>query len=1092
MKRAMGLCPVGVLLVLATVAAPPAFAQKITGEITGTVTDASGAAVPGASVTAHCEATGLTRSTAADSTGGYRLPDLPVCVYKVTVSLTGFKSSSRTAQAAVNNVTKADFKLELGDKAEEVTVEGVAPLVEFSDKLNNYVDAQRIDSIPLNGRDFNSLLGVTPGVQRAPGGGFLAVNISGQRRTANNYMLDGMPNNDRYYGDSLLNQTGVVGTPATLVPMDAIAEFTVQQTPSAEFGVKGGAAINVVLKSGTNAYHGSAHIYFADDFANAANYFNKATGAEGCSGSACGERTAMRNKQFGGTFGGPIVKDKTFFFGFYEAQRLQTQSPYRAAVPTPDQVAEARGRIAAAGLTSNFAGESLLGFYPLDPSGEVTVRTPTVADSNTFSLKLDHRFNPSSQISARYVYGSAYQSNTAFVGTLAPPEPHPSDLFNSVLEPKTSAQLLGVDFTSSLGTNKILGARVNWTRFRNTLTPNNKIDPRDLGLDTGPLDPEDFGVPAVYYLSYFGYIGGVGGYPITTSPTDTLDASASFSWIKDKHSVKMGGSFQRSSTVSLRNRARSVFYIGYATGDPIDALTGLLLGRFDIASRSFGSTARTIQQNSIGLYVNDDWKLSPRFTLSLGLRYDWSSPLGEKNDLAANFLPDRGLVQLGQGIDQLYSTDKNNFGPRVGFAWDVSGNGRTALRGGYALTYDVPNFGSIHAPRTTFVGGSRAGAFTQPNLGIYSVQLAGDAGVPVDDPAATCVDPVTGVGNYVCVGPGISIYGPNPLGSPPFNAFAVDPELKTPSYHTFHLTLQHEVFKNNVATVSYVGSRGRDQLMYRDINGPPIGGGDQPFADRYPDLGHIIELTNAGKSRYDSLQVSWRQAHSRGLNTQYNFTWGKCTDYASINRGSRTNFPQANNPFDPENNEGRCDFDIRYNLNVGGTYEIPKVSGLGRLGEGWQIGTVFTGLSGRPFTPNLGARDRSGQEISAMRANCSGTIRYNTRDPENYIANAAEVFSEPADGTIGTCGRNVIDGPGLAQWDVSLLKDTKINDRVKLQFRWEVFNVLNRANFGTFQSTSIRSGSFGKIGSTPDVDSGNPVIAQGGPRAMQFVLKLLF
>ncbi|HSB60547.1 MAG TPA: carboxypeptidase regulatory-like domain-containing protein, partial [Vicinamibacteria bacterium] len=330
--------------------AGPALAQKITGDITGTVLDSTGGALPAATVTAVCPGTGFTRSTVSGDTGGYSLPELPICVYKVSVTAQGFKTTSREVQVAVNNVTKADFRLQVGDKAEEITVEGVAPLVEFSDKLNNYVDRARIDSLPLNGRDFNSLLGITPGVQRAPGGGFLAVNISGQRRTANNYQLDGMPNNDRYYGDSLLNQTGVVGTPATLVPMDAIAEFTVQQTPSAEFGVKGGAAINVVLKSGNNDYHGSAHLYFADDFANAANYFNKATGAEGCTGSACGERTQITNKQFGGTLGGPLVRDKTFFFAFYEGQRLETQSPYTAFVPTPDQVAQARARIAAAGL----------------------------------------------------------------------------------------------------------------------------------------------------------------------------------------------------------------------------------------------------------------------------------------------------------------------------------------------------------------------------------------------------------------------------------------------------------------------------------------------------------------------------------------------------------------------------------------------------------------------------------------------------------------------------------------------------------------------------------------------------------------------
>jgi hypothetical protein len=1087
----MRICPLLVVVGIGVLAgSPPAEAQRTTGEITGTVTDSTGAAVPGATVTAHCEATGATRSVVTDQRGDYRLAETPVCVYRVAVSLQGFKTTSRSVQAALNNVTKADFRLEPGALTEEVTVEGVTPLVEFSDKLNNTVDTARINTLPLNGRDFNSLLGITPGVQRAPGGGFLAVNISGQRRTSNNYMLDGMPNNDRYYGDSLLNQTGVVGVPATLVPMDAIAEFTVQQTPSAEFGVKGGAAINVVMKSGTNNFHGSAHMYFADDFTNAANYFNKASGPEGCSGSACGSKTPLSNKQFGGTFGGPLVKDKTFFFGFYEGQRLRTESPYVAFVPTPDQVAAARGRIAAAGLATNPAGEALFGFYPVDPSGQVTVRIPAVADSDTFSLKLDHRFSDRNSITARYVYGRAFQSASAFTGTLAPPAPNPPDLFNSVLDPKTTAQLLGVNFTSNISNNKVFEARVNWTRFTNTITVNNKIDPKSLGLDTGPLDPEDFGVPAVYYLSYFGYIGGVGGYPITTSPTDTLDASAHLTMLKGKHSLKVGGNFQNASTGSVRNRARTIFDISGGTGDPVDSLVGLLLGRFDDASRTFGSTVRNMGQSSFGLYVNDDWKLSSRFTLSFGLRYDQSKALGEDSNLGANFLPDRGLVKLGEGIDRLYETDKNNFGPRVGFAWDIGGDGRTALRGGYALTYDIPNFGSIAAPRTTFSGlGARAGAFTQPNLGVFSVTVAGDLAVAPDDPQATCVDPATGEGNYACVGPGIAIFGPNPAGNPPFNAFSVDPQLETPSYHAFHLTLQRELFKNNVLTLSYVGSRGRSQLMYRDLNGPPIGGGPRPFANAYPELNHIIQLTNDGKSWYDSMQVSWRQSAWKGFNSQYNLTWANCRDYASINRGNRTNFPQYNNPYRPEQNKGPCDYDIRLNFNVGGTYDVPKM-GTSRLGEGWQIATVFTGITGRPFTPNQSSRDRSGQGIGAIRPNCSGVIQYNPRDPNNFVANP-EIFSEPAPGTVGTCGRNIGRGPGLSQWDISLLKDTRLSGNMRLQFRWEVFNVLNRANFGAL-TTNVRSGGFGTITSTPDVDSGNPVISQGGPRAMQFVLKLLF
>ena len=288
--------PYAMVAVLTLAFAPVALAQRISGEITGTVLDENGAGVPGASVTATCPATGHVRSTVSGETGCYRLSDLPVCTYKVTVTMPGFKTTNREVQVAVSTTTKADFKLSIGQKSEEVTVEGVAPIIEFSDKLNSYVDQDRINEMPLNGRDFNALLSTVPGVQRAPGGGFLSINISGQRSTSNNFMIDGISNNDRYYGGIAMGETGVVGLIATVVPSDAIQEFTVQQTPGAEFGVKGGAAINVVMKSGTNEFHGSAYYFRHDDWMDAKNYFTEKAG---------GDKPPLKNQQFGGTFGGP-------------------------------------------------------------------------------------------------------------------------------------------------------------------------------------------------------------------------------------------------------------------------------------------------------------------------------------------------------------------------------------------------------------------------------------------------------------------------------------------------------------------------------------------------------------------------------------------------------------------------------------------------------------------------------------------------------------------------------------------------------------------------------------------------------------------
>jgi hypothetical protein len=1072
-----------------------ALAQKTTGDISGSVLDGTSAVLPGVTVTAVCTATNLTRTAVTDSQGTYSLPELPVCVYRVSTDLAGFKKVERDVQVAVNIAARVDFRLEIGTQSETVTVEALAPVVEFSDKLNNRVDKERIDSIPLSGRDFTSLLAVTPGVQRAAGGGFLAVNISGARNTSNNYMVDGISNNDRYYGDSVLNQTGVVGVPATLVPMDAIAEFNVQQTPSAEYGVKGGGAINVVMKSGANQVHGTSYYFRHDDWTDSPNYFVAKAG---------GGTTPVKNQQYGGTVGGPIVKDKTFFFGYYEGQRLQVTSPYQVSVPMPSEIAAARARIAAAGMQTNAIGEALLKYYPTDPSGKMTVQTPNVANMNTLSAKIDHQLTSNNLVNGRIFWGSSFQSAPAFVGELTAAN-GPADMFNSVTDP-TAVLLAGFVWNSTISSHTLLETRFGFNSISQTIGINNNVDPKSLGLNTGPLDAADAGVPGVY-LGAFGSIGGVAGYPITTSPTTNTELSTALTHTRGSQTFKLGGSYQYAYNRSVRNRARSSFGITGGTSDDVDSLVGLLLGRFDSAARSFGGTERHIHQNSLGLFVNDEWKVRPSVTLTAGLRWEYFGPLTERDGLASNFLPGVGLTKVGSnGLDSLYHADKNNFGPRAGLAWDVTGDGRTSLRAGYALTYDAPQFATIHSP-----GASRPGAFTNPDMGVFSISLRGATARKPDDPRATCVDPnnSTAGGDYICAQPGVALYGSSPTGAPPFDAFAVPVDLQAPMYHYFHATFQRELFRNNAVTVSYIGSRGFDQVIIRDLNAPPVGAAFatpdplRPYAQQFPTLRHIYSLTNDGKSWYDSVQFSYRQSNWHGLNTQYNYTLANCEDYNSSNRGNGVDAPQADNPYNPAANRGPCTFDVRHNFNISGSYAIPSSDALGEFSKGWEIGTIFTALTGRPFTAGLGTFDRSGQNTGWLRANCSGDVTYDFSNPDafiNGIGTTAQrqsndtslLLSTPANGTLGTCGRNGLRRPGLAQLDVNILKTIKLSGSARIQARWEIFNLLNRVNLGSPQSTSIRSGAFGTIGSTPDVDRGNPVIAQGGPRAMQWAVKVLF
>jgi hypothetical protein len=1095
-------------------------AQKISGDISGDVTDKSGGVIAGATVTVENTGTGFTRTTTTNASGNFRIPELPIGTYRVSVSAQGFKTTVSNVVVSAAAVTEATYALEVGQRAETVMVEGSAPLVELSSNNNNYVDAEKIVEVPLNGRDFNSLLAITPGVQRAPGGGFLAVSINGSRTTSNNYLIDGLYNNDRYYGDSAINQTGVVGIPATLFPPEAIQELGVQETPSAEFGVKGGAPINLVMKSGTNAWHGDARWVRHTDAFDAANFFADGTGP-----------TPLRNMQFGGTLGGPIIKDKTFFFVYYEGQRYASFATKRFNVPNQADVTAARDAIAAAGLTTSPIGETLLSYFPISPSvtpGDNTLpfNTPTTATMDTFGFKIDQKITNNIQLSGRYIFGDSLQSAPS--GSV--PAAGQPDLFNSVAPSR--AQMAGLSLTWNFGPNKILESRLGWTRFSQIIRVNNKIDPKSLGIDTGPLEPTDFGVPYTYLYGFSTYIGGVQGYPITTAPDQTKDWSEHFTWIKGNHTMKIGGNFQDAYTNSLRNRARSGFLeFGYAPSatcgaydipQNCDVIEELLLGKADAASRNFGDTHRHIYSKSVGFYFSDDWKINNRLTLTLGIRYDIAGALEEDHNLGSNFFPGQGLVQLGQGISRLYDLDKNNWGPRAGFAWDVFGRGKLAIRGGYSLTYDLPNFAAIAAPYT-FAGSARAGAFTQPNLGAaasFSVGLTGDVGngVTANDPeSGSCFDPASQVGDYICLGGG-PIYGTSPNGTPPFNIFSIVKNFQTPMAHNYNLSVQYELAKDNVFTIGYSGQLGRDLALYRDLNASPLGSAgafaDRPFSTQFPDYNHIIQLNNDGQSHYDSLQMSYNQRNFHGFNNQANFTWSKCFDYNSVNRGGAGDYPQLNNPYNAKDSYGLCDHDVRFNFNVGAVYTLPHIAALGKYLNGWQVSGIMTAISGRPFTALLGGSDPSGQGMrgSSIRAAWDGTkIKYNTRDPDNYVQETYTTdtqldpcgrdggglplspFYRPCDGTVGNSQRNQLIGPGLAQLDMSVIKNTRITEKLAVQFRWEVYNVLNRGNFYYFPNNIVdTSQTFGQVKETSDVAAGNPVVAQGGPRNMNFALKFVF
>ncbi len=1136
------------------------FAQRTTGDITGVVSDATGAVLPNVTVTAVNVGTNASRAGVTNDTGTFRIPELAIGTYRVTASAEGFKTTVKNVEIMAGALVQADFKLTLGQRTETIEVEGSAPLVETSPNENNYVDRLKIENVPLNGRDFNSLLAITPGVQRTPGGGFLAISINGSRTTSNNYFIDGLYNNDRYYGDSAINQTGILGIPAVTFPPDAIQELSVQETPSSEFGVKGGAPILISMKSGTNDWHGGATWVNHSGIGDADNYFANHN-TDNCAAPGECQPTPIHNNQFHANIGGPIVKDKAFFFLFYEGQRYKSAATGSRAVPSTGDVAAAVADIAANGLTIDPVGQTLLNFFPITSNGTLIQQIPTTASNNEFGVKFDYKLGDHHSFAVRYLLGDSLQSGPPFAGLQAGGN-HPADLFNSFAPSR--AQMAGLSWTWNVSNNKILESRLGFTRFAQLIGVNNHIDPKSLGMDTGPLSPADFGVPYVYlyHLGYGGYIGGVQGYPLTTRPDQTIDWSEHFSWVKGNHTIKMGGNFQRAYTNSIRNEARSGMTMGYFqnyTGAYLPGVAGdveeLLLGKADFADRSFGDTHRHITQNSVGFYAQDDWKIRPRLTLNYGLRYEINGTMRDTNNNEAVFLPPPGpgFAKVGTDIGGIHNVDYHDFGPHLGFSWDIFGNSRIALRGGYSLTYDVANFGALASPYS--FAHARTGVFTQLNLGFFnqSNTAANDVNLTASDYTlgSGCYDPNTGVGSYICFDSAVAgpLFGTNPSGTPPFNAFSVVQDFKTPRYHNFNLGLQTELFHNNVLTLTYSGQRGSDLIIYSDLNATPVGtpcsspsdcDPFRPLAASFPDLRHVIQATNQGTSQYDSLQASYNQRSWHGFDTQYNLTWSKCFDYNSVNRGGAGDYPQINNDNQVgstalatpnfADSRGLCDHDVRLNFNVSGVYQFPTLPHFGeRMGKGWAMSTVYTAISGRPFSAILGGgSEGSGQGLvgNSLRASWDGTpVHYNTRNPDAYVIESytqvgqadpcgdtsgglpLSPFFIPCAGAVGSSRRNMLTGPGLSQWDMSLYKTTKITEKLSVELRWEVYNLLNRANFHYFPDNNVLGGcttvqaggscdpsehAFGTIVKTSDVAAGNPVIAQGGPRNMNFSLRFTF
>jgi hypothetical protein len=1113
MRHVLGIL---VALVLLAVAGN---AQTFRGAINGTVTDPSGAVVTGANVKATNTGTGVAQTSTTTGDGEFSFQDLPLGTYKIEVSAPGFRPATfDNVSVTAGSAYTLPVKLSPGSAGTTVVEVSAAALVldTTTATQDNVIPTEQVQNVPMNGRDFTQFTAAAPGYAGYSGAQAFG-SLNGTRANQMNWQIDGVDNNDFWHNLAAVNQGGVSGIAGTLMPLDAIDEFAAQTQSNAEAGRNAGGVINVVLKSGSNQIHGSAYYFNRNTSLGAATpFFNPSTLPAGVSH----KKPPLRNENYGFSLGGPIVKDKAFWFVGFEKQKytialsgLNTEPSTAYQNDALALVNADLGKLGPSGALDNGPNPistalmqnlwpSLIDNLPASASNYFATN-PSLGYSYNGVVKLDYNFNEKNHLSARWFGGQG--SQTAPTGASAALATASSNLpfyfekapihvfnyavtLNSVFTPRMTNQLLvGVNYFNQVFRDAVASYDTH-TSAQLFLSP-----------DT-PVTPKFFGAPNIR-ISGFEQVG-------ITPPEGRNDITGMIadvvSYNTGKHQLRFGGEYRQAHLNEFYffhslgkfvfSGAQGPWNIGTKTTPNcvvsdanVCALADFLAGFVDNSAINAGNAERKIVVNALDFFGSDAWQVTRRLNLNLGLRWDYFGPLHNGSKDIAIFVPGRGIQIQGNGLDGIFQKNLKNFSPRLGFAYQPTSREDLVVRGGFGIYFDQINvnpFMDVRPPNNADgvqdnpAGPSPVSIYTQNTLGQTSYTW--QPGQYIFNPVQKCPS-----GN-VAIDPS--------CGTSVFDVYSVNQNFHTAYFFNYNLNVQKS-FGNGAAVwqVGYVGSEGRRLSVLLNINQPVAntavpGTFILPFNSQYPNFGAINQLNSIGTSNYNALQSTLRLRAWHGLSSQLGYTWAHNLDEISAYRGVI--------PFDSYNikaDYGNSDFDTRHTFTGTLSWDVPgSAHGPKALTHGWNVSTVLSFHGGQP-------NDQVRQGLNLIGDPFGGVshsfVKNATFTGEQWVNPAAfgpaSCFQVTSDGRCyGTLQRNAIHGPGYSDVDLGVGKSFVVTERLKAQFKAELFNLFNRINLAS--GPGAFGYSAGQVTDTIGDFNGAPGIGPGEAFNTVLSLKLIF